>query len=370
MVDEMPSGPGPDSESTDPGASTEPKSKVWIWVVVGVVALALLGGWYYMSQSEDGNGWLLLFGTPKVATPEVVGLTQETAETAITAAGLTVGEVSEEPTLGAEPGTVTAQDPEAGLEVEEGSSVDLVVATVPVAGVPDVVGDSQEEAAAKLAQEGLRIGDVEYAYNKEVDAGFVISQDPEAGSEVVVGSAVQLSVSKGEETGQVPNVVGLSQDDAIATLEAAGFEVKTTKEKSESVEAGDVIAQSPAAGKSAAAGSTVTITVSSGAPEAPQSVVPDVVGAGPLQAIADILAAGLKVKLAWVADDDNIFKVSAQKPPAGTEVDPGTTVSIDIGLPAFIFDFEMPSELPTATPAPLPAPVEPESGEPSETTGG
>ena len=366
MVDETPLGSPDESQPTDPTAEPEAKSKVWIWVVVAVVAVALLGGWYYASQSESGNAWILLFGTPQVATPEVVGLTQESAETVITGAGLTVGEVSEEPTLSVEPGTVIAQDPTAGTEVDEGAPVDLTVATVPVATVPDVVGDSQEEATAKLAQVGLRLDDVQYEYSTKVDAGFIISQDPEPDTEVVVGSAVQLTASKGEETGQVPNVVGLSQDDAVSTLEAAGFKVTTAKADSEDVDAGDVIKQSPAAGESVSAGRTVTITVSTGAPEAPQAVVPNLLGVGVVQAIVDITNAGLKVEIEWVADDKNVFKVSAQKPVAGTEVDPGTTVRIDIGLPEFLFDLELPSEMPTATPQPLPAPTEPES---SESTG-
>jgi beta-lactam-binding protein with PASTA domain len=285
--------------------------------------------------------------------------------------------------------------------------VDLVVASIPMAVVPDVVGDSQEEAATKLAQEGLRVGDAEYVYDKNVDAGFVVSQEPAADKEVVVASEVNLVISKGEETGQVPNVVGLSQDDAIATLEAAGFKVETEMAHSESVEAGDVIAQSPEAGKTVSAGSTVTITVSTGAaaaeapatpapvepapetpatpadpkpeepstpdpgtPEAELVTVPNVVGKGILQAIVDIRTAKLKVKFGWVADDANVFKVSAQKPPAGEKVDPGTTVTIEIGLPAFLFDLQLPSEFPTATPQPLPAPVEPGSAEPSATTGG
>ena len=364
MADENPNAPVP--EPGVPGTEPEsaPNKKVWIWVAVAVAVLALLGAWYFASQSEDGAGWLFFLGkAPMVAVPDVVGLTQETAGTTITSAGLVVGEVSEEPTLGVEPGTVTAQDPAAGTEVEESSAVDVVVATVPVAKVPDVVGDSQEEATAKLAQEGLRLGDVKYAYDTKTDAGFVTEQDPPADEEVVVGSEVQLTVSKGEETGKVPNVVGLSQGDATDALEAAGFEVKTAKEKSEDVDSGDVISQSPEAGKSVSAGSTVTITVSTGAPEAPQAVVPDVIGVGALQAITDILAADLNVEIGWVGDDDSVFKVSAQNPGGGAEVDPGTTVAIDIGLPEWLIDFEMPSELPTATPEPLPAPAEPESSE-------
>ena len=81
---------------------------------------------------------------------------------------------------------------------------------------------------------------------------------------------MNLTVSKGTETGVVPNVIGLAESDAQAVLEGDGFKVTSSKATNTSVPAGDVSAQSPAAGAGAAVGSSVAITVSTGAPAAEQ----------------------------------------------------------------------------------------------------
>jgi len=376
-------------------SAAESRVKPWMWIV-GILAILALLGALWAAQNDQLPAWLLFGQGAQVATPSVVGMAQEAAETEIVTAGLTVGQVSEEPTLAVEPGTVTMQTPAAGVEAPEGSAVDLSVAAIPVVDVPDVVGDSQEEATVKLAEVGLRLDDIEYVYDADVDAGFVAAQEPEGGTEVAVASTVVLTVSKGEESGKVPNVVGLSQDDAVDALSAAGFESKTTKEQNSDVPAGDVIEQSPAAGTSATTGSSVTLTVSTGAPEEPtppteptppaepdepaapdkpetpekpaepaaKATVPDVVGLGILEAIREVRGAELKIGIEWVADDANILKISAQDPEGGTEVDPGTTVTLSIGLPEFLIAGEAP---PSAEQLPAPEPEQPDES-PIETS--
>ena len=64
-------------------------------------------------------------------------------------------------------------------------------------------------------------------YSDSVKSGSVISASPDSGTELHWGDSVKLTVSKGPETADVPNLVGKSKSDAIKTLESLGFEVKT-----------------------------------------------------------------------------------------------------------------------------------------------
>ena len=388
-----PGAPGPESSSGPAGTGSDeaPKKSTspWVWVAIGAAVVLVLGAVY--ASSTDSGSLLFLFGGQEVTVPLVVGQAQADAESAIIAAGLRVGQVSEEPTLAVAPGIVVAQSPAAESNVEEDSAVDIVVSAIPRATVPDVTGQTLSAASATLAEEGILVGVTTYVFDSSVKAGYVISQDPQAGADVMIGSAVALTVSKGVETGQVPNVVGLSQGDAESTLTGAGFKVTVTKATNADVPAGDVISQAPAAGTVVTAGSTVTITVSTGAPAAPAApttptqpstpttpeepsapepetvTVPDVVGMGALEAVRALKDANLKFSIEFGTSTENFLKVAAQDPKAGTEVEPGTSVTITIGLPSF--SFERPSVEPTTLPAPEPEqPTESDQGAESTTS--
>ncbi len=355
---------GAGAPSTGPAKK---KMSPWVWVGIGAVILLILGGIYAASASSGSGGLFFLFGGQNVSVPSVVGQPQAEAETAITAAGLKVGQITQEATLAVAPGLVVSQSPSADTKVKEGSTVDISVAVIPQVAVPDVVGQTESAASATLAEEGLRIGTITYAFSSSAAAGSITAQTPAATTQVSVGSAVNVTVSKGVEQGQVPNVVGLSQSDAETTLEGAGFKVTITTATSTDVPAGDVMSQSPAAGTVIAAGSTVTIKVSTGAPAPPttpttpttptepatpapsKATVPNVVGMRALEAVRTLRQAELKFSIEFGPATENFLKVAAQDPKAGTEVDPGTIVTITIGLPSFSLE-------PTVTPLPAPSP--------------
>ncbi len=333
-------------------------------LIIGGIALAVLviaGLWWFMGRTT---------------VPNVTGLSEQEALVALEGAGLSAGEKTVEATLSAAPGTVLSQTPAADESVARETAVDLVVAAAPTVVVPDVVGTGSAEAEAQLAESGLIVGSVTAEYTDDAPAGEVIAQSPESGTEVRVASAVALQVSAGPTQGAVPNVVGLSSSDAVATLESAGFKVTQKKQSSESVASGDVLAQTPTAGTVATEGSTVTITVSTGAPapapapaepaapepapptdggtepevppatETPErpgagpslAEVPDFVGMGPLEAFLAARKANLQVAIEWGPSEDAILKVIEQDPAAGADVDQGTVVTITIGMPSFLFE--------------------------------
>jgi len=270
-------------------------------------------------------------GPCPVTVPDVVGQDQASAEAAIAAAGLVVGEITVQCSDTVPAGSVISQNPAGGASVAPGSTVDLVVSTGPCnAVVPDVVGLTQAAATTAITAAGLYVGTVTEQCSDTVAAGSVISQNPVAGTAVTEGSTVNLVVSSGPCTSNVtvPNVVGQAQTAATVAIEGAGLVVGTvTTQCSDTVAAGNVISQDPAAGASVAPGSSVNLVVSTG----PCLVtVPDVVGQAQATATTAIEGAGLVVGTVTMQCSDTVSagQVISQDPAAGASVAPGTAVNI------------------------------------------
>ena len=131
--------------------------------------------------------------------------------------------------------------------------------------VPNVVGMEQSAAESAITAASLTVGNITEQYSDTVPAGHVISQDPIAGTSVPINSSVNLVVSLGQQMVEVPNVVGMTQADAQAAIGTAQLVVGTvTEEYSDTVPAGNVISQDPAAGTSVPIGSAVNLVVSLG----------------------------------------------------------------------------------------------------------
>jgi hypothetical protein len=136
--------------------------------------------------------------------------------------------------------------------------------------VPDVTGMTEARAASMLSDAGFKTGRIVKLVSTSAPEGTVVNQSPAAGEQAAKGSAVDLEVAaKPAPTATptpVPSVVGSSQADAVATLQAAGFAVVVTQTPSDTVPAGSVVTQVPQAGVVATQGSEVSIVVSTGSP--------------------------------------------------------------------------------------------------------
>ena len=118
-------------------------------------------------------------------------------------------------------GSVISQDPAAGADVVIGSAVALVISSgLPHVAVPDVVNQPQAAASSALTAVGLTVGAITTASSMTVPSGSVISQDPAAGADVVIGSAVALVISSGLPHVAVPDVVNQPQAAATSALTA------------------------------------------------------------------------------------------------------------------------------------------------------
>ncbi|HJR45122.1 MAG TPA: transglycosylase domain-containing protein [Actinomycetota bacterium] len=144
---------------------------------------------------------------------------------------------------------------------------------------------------------------------------------------------------------KVPNVVGFPADEAEETLERAGFEVDAVEEPTSTYPPGVVVGQSPAGGRRAAPGSTVTIAVSvperegGGDDDDDRVVVPDVLGQPEGSAESELHGAGFDVRVIYQSESDerrsrrNRGRVWKQSPASGSEADSGSTVTIWVNPP-------------------------------------
>jgi serine/threonine-protein kinase len=126
----------------------------------------------------------------------------------------------------------------------------------------------------------------------------------------------------------VPDVIGLSADDATNQLQAAGFKVQTTTQQNDTVAEGQVFDQDPKGNVKAEEGSVVNLVVSAGVGKVE---VPDVVGRTQAQATSRLTNAGFTTQVVQEPSDDRPSgEVLSQDPPAGTEQDRGSTVTITV----------------------------------------
>lgn len=217
-------------------------------------------------------------GKEEVMMPDLSGMEYEAAISLLQAQNLVLKKdgVKEEYSDLVEKGRVMEQSvaPEEriGVQTEISLTVSLgsLSAETKVLTVPDLIGLTREEALERLAQlkeeSGFTfaLGDVKQEYSVEVEKDKIMSQSLEPGSQVRSNETITITISKGAELNQVPDVLYEDRETAIKTLEEAGFEVKVSEEYSQKVSKGLVVSQSQEAGTEAEKGSTITIVVSLG----------------------------------------------------------------------------------------------------------
>jgi serine/threonine-protein kinase len=160
-----------------------------------------------------------------------------------------------------ETGSVARQSPRGGASVDEGVTVDLWVSRGPLhIPAPDLDGIAASVALQRLEADSLS-GKSRRAASETAPKGRIFKQRPAAGATVARGDTVTFWVSSGPPQVFVPDVVGLSQGDATAMLEDAGFVVGTDYVAGWGEFPGDVVAQDPVAGTRGRAGDEVVIEV-------------------------------------------------------------------------------------------------------------
>lgn len=320
----MPAVGGAETPSADGrGVPPRRKSNPWPWVIVGVLALLIAGGLFWawsegllapagvqvpdltgktLSQAEaqlaplelsvgereevynpDVEAGVVFDQSPNVGVevekgskvdvviskgvelvvvPKLVGMNESDAAKAARSAGFELDVPQRKADPKVPKGNVISQTPEAGAEEPKGALITLVVSEGPeLKQVPDVVGDSKGTANKTLTDAGFKVKTAE-SFSETVSKDRVISQSPVAGVFVTAGSQIAITVSKGPDLVEVPDVVGKGEATATAEVRAAGLDVTVNYQISPDI--GFVLTQDPLPGIEVKRGSKVAIWVGKG----------------------------------------------------------------------------------------------------------
>ena len=297
----------------DPYAPFDAPRRRIPWSVIGIIALllAVAGGAVAFAATR----------TQSHDVTDVVGISFADASAQLESLHFKVAriEVNDERVPAEQ---VMAQDPSAGTSLAEGRTVTLTVSLgpPPVAVPTDLVGKTLEQAAASLTAAGFRLGVITDVFDETVAKGTVVALGQGVTAMMPKGSAIALDVSAGPKPRTIPDgLVGQPYDAVAAKLTELGLKPTRDDQYSDTVPEGSVVSTTPAAGATAAKGSSVTVVVSKGR----GVTVPAVNGRSCTDYATAVRALGLVVTI-------NPFGtvVSGVTPAAGTQVKPGSAVTV------------------------------------------
>ena len=186
-------------------------------------------------------------------------MTSDAASAALLGAGLKVGNTTQDYSSTIASGMVIDGDPVTGTPVRRNSIVNLVISKgIQTLSLNSYVGLSGDQATNELTTAGFKVIST-FGYSDTVAAGNVISQTPNGGAAIAVGSRVSIVVSQGSGSVYIPNVYSLTQRAATTALENLQLHVKVKKIGSKKIKS--VTNISPKVGTKVKRGSTVTITL-------------------------------------------------------------------------------------------------------------
>ncbi len=322
---------GPDGGDTPPRpgdvlarkAGSRRRRGAWIFAVILVVAAGLgVSAWYFAAGP----------GASVTVPADLAGKPAAEAEAALDALSLPHTQLPQtDPVVPA--GTVISTDPAGGASVSAGSSVTLVVSAGPaMLPVPDLAGTSETDATAAIQAAGFTVGDpISRQFNSDVEAGVVLAALGEDGNAIPATYPEQRPITLVVSLGAVPDVVGLSPDDAKATLGEAGLVgVDGSQDFNDEIPEGEVY-QAVASTDPVRPGDSITLNISRG-PE-PVTVPTTLNGMSWTEAKPLLTDLGFDLQYNAVADAfPDTFKVSATDPAGGASVPKGSKLVVSFSV--------------------------------------
>lgn len=301
------------------------------WLSI-VLAVSLLGG-------GGGVAWWFLAGPGSLtASATVAGMTPDQATTALATAGFVVIEpASEEYDTDIPEGMVITTSPEITAGMPKGTEVHLVISLGPEPiAFPEFEGISTADFSAQLAKLGIGVVETLAEFHPTIDQGTVVSVARPDGNGIASGDTVYSgeSVAVTESAGKIPNVKGMTVEQATTALEGVDLAVnsKGTEEYSTTIPAGRVISVASARG-TIRPGDSVSLVVSKG----PELIaIPEV--AGMTIAAARELLEGLGFTVSVETDiperlwGQSWAKAGSTNPTAGTDSPKGSTITLVAAL--------------------------------------
>ena len=301
------------------------KRRTAIIATVLLIALLLIGG----------SVWALTRGAAEpesIAVPNVVGLTQAEAKAQIEQAGFTWELNPDKVTSDTvAEGSVASTDPAAGTQAEKGATVRVTISSGPDSvTLPDnLVGMSPDDARKAIEALGLKWElDNSKVASDTVPEGKIAQTNPSPGSKVKAGQTIRAYLSSGSDQVDVPDLSGMTQDQARSTLKGVGLELGNVTSVDSEKEKDRIVEQDPATGTKVKKGTTVGVSISSGKPA--QVEIPTVVGMGRDDAEAQLKALGLTVTVEEVAGNQPAGQVLSVEPGEGSKVEKNSTVKLKV----------------------------------------
>ena len=198
-----------------------------------------------------------------VTLPDFSNLTVEEARQKAEEANLSIEVAEEKYDVEIEEGKVISQDPkyQPNFTVKEGTTIKVVVSKgQEIVTVTKLVGKTKDEAIKELKELGLE-AKIEEDYNDDIEAGIVVEQSIAEGEEVLAGSQITLKVSLGIEQVEVPDLTGLTEDEAKAKIEESKLKYKATYKITDSSKGKGVVEQSISPHSFVDKNSEITITI-------------------------------------------------------------------------------------------------------------
>ena len=162
-------------------------------------------------------------------------------------------------------GSVIQTQPQSNTIVNPDSLVTIIVSVGPEAfPIPYVLDIETDRAIYVVEESGFALGQLLEVNDDNIPRGFIISQNPVAGTKMSPGSTVDLVVSKGPSLIKISDLSRKSPEDAIQILETLGFEYELIEEYSEDVEIGLVSGTLPEVGEIVAPDQVIQVIVSLG----------------------------------------------------------------------------------------------------------
>lgn len=305
-----------------------PKRRKGPIVLLVLLLLAGLGGLAYAGS--------LLLETKSFEVPVLAGTSEGLARNQIEGNDWEITVERERSDTFPEPGTVIRTEPGPGVDLEEGESITLVLSDgFEFRSLPDVSNLTAEAARAQLEDLLLVVTEApEREFSEEVPDGTVISWQVvgnatlQAGANVLPGDAVQLTVSKGPEPRETPDVGGLTLDEATAALADLQLEIAVGDEVfSDDVEIGRIVSQTPTVGEQIERGGVVTVQASKG----PDFIaLPDLDGLSYREAEELLLSTGFEIGTLLGTTDGTFVQltIDGEEVAVGTEYRRGQIVDV------------------------------------------
>ncbi|TDD59016.1 Stk1 family PASTA domain-containing Ser/Thr kinase [Kribbella antibiotica] len=241
------------------------------YFLLGLAIVAIAIGGYALINNQNnkdkdpGGGNTSAPVANKVQVPDVSGMTTSQATAELAKYKLKFIQGASQPSSTVDKGKAISSTPTAGSQAEEGSSVTVLFSTGQQAfEVPQgLIGLPEDQVRSKLenAQGQFKVASKNIEKDSEEKAGTVLAISPDTGQKYGSGTTFTLTVSSGKVNVEVPNLLTVTADDAIAQLKAKGFVPGQKYGEDPNAVDGTVIAQSVEGGKTAPKGSTITITI-------------------------------------------------------------------------------------------------------------